>query len=71
MHKPAFQLLLSLARPTAPRAAAWRLSRGRRHTRVALAEVALHQCVHMVPPFEHCVACGRNQPTVFKLNTHA
>ena len=24
-----------------------------------------------VPPFEHWVACGRNQPTVFKLNTHA
>ena len=37
----------------------------------ALAEVALHHRVHMVPPFEHWVACGRNQPTVFKLNTHA
>lgn len=38
---------------------------------VALAEVALHHRVHMVPPFEHWVAQGGNQPTVFKLNTHA
>jgi hypothetical protein len=37
----------------------------------ALADVALHHRVHMVPPFEHWVACGRSQPTVFKLNTHA
>ena len=38
---------------------------------VALAEVALHHRVHMVPPFEHWVAQGGNQPTVFKLNTYA
>ena len=44
-----------------------------------LAEIALHHRVHMVPPFEHWVARGRDQqlhyplqqPTVFKLNTHA
>ena len=38
---------------------------------VALADVALHHRVHMVPPFEHWAACGPRQPTVFKLNTHA
>ena len=38
----------------------------------ALAEIALHHRVHMVPPFEHWMARGRDQqPTVFKLNTHA
>ena len=37
-----------------------------------LAEIALHHRVHMVPPFEHWMARGRDQqPTVFKLNTHA
>ena len=38
---------------------------------VALADVALHHRVHMVPPFEHWAACSPRQPTVFKLNTHA
>ena len=38
---------------------------------LALADVALHHRVHMVPPFEHWAACGPRQPTVFKLNTHA
>ena len=33
----------------------------------ALAEVALHHRVHMVPLFEHWVACGRNQPTVIRV----
>ena len=37
-----------------------------------LAEIALHHRVHMVPPFEHWMARGLDQqPTVFKLNTHA
>ena len=37
----------------------------------ALSSIALHHRVHMVPPFEHWMACGSNQPTVFKLNTDA
>ena len=37
----------------------------------ALAEVALHHRVHMVPPFELWCASGGLRPAVFKLNTHA
>ena len=48
------------------------VSRAKGGVWVALADVALHHRVHMVPPFEHWMARGRDQqPTVFKLNTHA